>query len=349
MKKFDANGWARPNIRDLVPYSSARDEFTGTNYVFLDANESPFDTGLNRYPDPYQNDLKRSISDLKGCTVDKIFLGNGSDEAIDLLFRCFTEPGEDRVLSITPSYGMYKVCADINGVGFDTILLNEDFSLNPDVLLNEIEQDTKMVFLCSPNNPSGNSLDIDSVRKVLNNFSGLVIVDEAYQDFSESRSFLDLLGEYQNLVVLQTFSKAWGMAGVRLGMAFADPTIIAYLNKVKYPYNINTLSQKTILDALNKKETIEENIRIIREQKEVVNSELRKMPAVQRIYPSDANFILIKVNDPKKVYLELIEKGIVVRERSSIPLCKGCLRITVGTVEENRKMLSALARILLNT
>ena len=349
MKKFDSYRWSRPNIRTLVPYSSARDEFSGDDFVFLDANESPFETGLNRYPDPYQMELKERISRLKACSPDQLFLGNGSDEAIDLLFRCFTVPGKDRVLSISPSYGMYKVCADINDVGFDTVLLKEDFSINPDVILSAVRPETKIIFLCSPNNPSGNALDWDSVIKILESYEGLVVVDEAYQDFSESRSFLELLGDYQNLVVLQTFSKAWGMAGVRLGMAMADPSIISYLRKVKYPYNINTLSQVSVLQALDRKEAIYNNIRIIKEQRGIVVEALRKMPGIKKIYPSDANFVLVRMDSAKEVYKSLLDEGVVVRDRSSMPLCEGCLRITIGTEDDNKKMLSALTKFTLNT
>ncbi len=347
MKKFNADNWSRPNIRDLVPYSSARDEFTGDDYVFLDANESPFETGLNRYPDPYQKELKQRISQLKACSPDQLFLGNGSDEAIDLLFRCFTEPGKDRVLSISPSYGMYKVCADINDVGFDTVLLEEDFSINPDVIFNAVKPETKIIFLCSPNNPSSNALDGDAVIRVLDGFDRLVVIDEAYQDFSESGGFLNLLDEYQNLIVLQTFSKAWGMAGVRLGMAMADPSIISILSKVKYPYNINTLSQKAILQALDRKETVDNNIRIIKEQRALVFETLRKLPGIQKVYPSNANFVLVRMKNAKEMYRSLLDEGVVVRDRSSMPLCEGCLRITIGTAEENGAMLSALANLLI--
>ena len=347
MGKFDADKWARPNIKKLIPYSSARDEFSGEDYIFLDANESPFESGLNRYPDPYQNELKKHIARIKGCSVDQLFVGNGSDEAIDLLYRCFAEPGKESVLSISPSYGMYRVCADINNVAFNTVLLNEDFSLNPDRVLKSITGNTKMIFLCSPNNPSGNKLEEHAVRKVLDNFKGLVVIDEAYQDFSDDLSCLHLLDEYSNLVLLQTFSKAWGMAAARLGMAFAHPSIIRYLLKVKYPYNVNKLSQEALMKALDQKDIVEENIRIIKREREELVSDLKGINGIIKVYPSDANFVLIKVENPRQIYQELIIKGIVVRDRSLVPLCEGCLRITVGTPEENERMLYEL-RVLLD-
>jgi histidinol-phosphate aminotransferase len=348
MIRFDADRWARPNIRKLIPYSSARDEFSGEDYIFLDANESPFESGLNRYPDPYQSEVRKKIAEMKGCDVGQIFLGNGSDEAIDLLYRCFAEPAQDKVLSIAPSYGMYRVCADINNVEFDTVLLNEDFSLNAERLLDQISRQTKIVFLCSPNNPSGNKLEEEAVRKVLDNFRGLVVIDEAYQDFAGGDSFLKMLGEYQNLVILQTFSKAWGMAAARMGMAFADPSIIRYLLKVKYPYNINILSQRAMIKALDQKDKVGQNIRIIKEEREKVISELNKIKGIEKVYPSDANFVLIKVDDPRMIYRELINRGIVIRDRSSVPLCEGCLRITIGTPEENKNMLYELRTLMEN-
>ncbi len=347
MKKFNADKWARRNIRDLNPYSSARDEFSGEDYIFLDANESPFDSGLNRYPDPYQWELKKSIAELKGCSEDQLFLGNGSDEAIDLLIRCFAEPGKDRILSIAPSYGMYKVCADINGVGFDTVLLNSDFSLDTPTLLQSVQPDTKLIFLCSPNNPTGNNLDEGAVRQILENFQGLVVVDEAYQDFSGKPGFLPLLEQFSNLVVLQTFSKAWGLAGVRLGMAMADPSVIAYLNKVKYPYNINQLSQDAVLKAIEKVGLVEKKIGMIVAERNRVAKVLQRMPGILKVLPSDANFILIKVKDAGEVYRGLLDKGIVVRDRSSMPLCDGCISITIGVYEENSLMLRALGDIVI--
>ncbi len=346
MKNFDANKWARPNIRDLIPYSSARDEFSGEDYIFLDANESPFNSGLNRYPDPYQCELKKSIAELKGCSENQLFLGNGSDEAIDLLIRCFAEPGKDRILSIAPSYGMYMVCADINGIGFDPFLLNSDFSLDPPTLLQSVKPETKLVFLCSPNNPTGNNLDEGAVRQILESFQGLVVVDEAYQDFSAKPGFLPLLEQFSNLVVLQTFSKAWGLAGVRLGMAMADPSVIAYLNKVKYPYNINQLSQDAVLKAIGEVDLVEKKIGMIVAERNRIMDVLQKMPGILKVFSSDANFILIRVADAGEVYRGLLDKGIVVRDRSSMPLCDGCIRITIGTANENKLMLEALVELV---
>ncbi len=346
MNKFDAGKWVRPNILSLIPYSSARDEFTGQDYIFLDANESPFNTGLNRYPDPYQLSLKTAIASLKGCTEKQLFLGNGSDEAIDLLIRCFCEPGKDRILSIAPSYGMYKVCADINGVEFDTVLLDPDFSLNTESLLGDVQPNTKLIFLCSPNNPTGNSLDKDSVKQILENFPGLVVIDEAYHDFAGDQGFLRLLDDYSNLVVLQTFSKAWGMAGVRLGMAMANPEIIYYLLKVKYPYNINQLSQDAVIEAIKRQDRVKEQIAIIKAERENVKSVLDKMTGIIEVFPSDANFILIRVPDARAIYRGLLDKGIVVRDRSSMPRCEGCIRITIGIKEENKAMTTALRAII---
>ena len=346
MKKLDVDQWVRPNIRDLKAYSSARDEFSGEDFVFLDANESPFNSDVNRYPDPYQSELKESISAIKNVETGKIFLGNGSDEAIDLLIRCFVEPGDEAVLSISPSYGMYKVCSDINGVEFRTVLLEDDFSLNPDALLGGVRANTKVIFLCSPNNPSGNALDRQSVIRVLEGFKGLVVIDEAYQDFSEKEGFLGMLGDYQNLVVLQTFSKAWGMAGARLGMAFADESIIAYLNKVKYPYNVNSLSQAFVYDAITERNEVEGRISLIVRERKRIEAAFMEIGGIMQVFPSDANFILIKVNNPREVYSKMLDKGIVIRDRSTVPLCEGCLRITIGTPEENDQMLSVLSQLL---
>ena len=342
MKEFNASRWARPAIRDLVPYSSARDEFSGEDYIFLDANESPFPSGLNRYPDPYQGELKKAIAGVKDCRVEQLFLGNGSDEAIDLLMRCFCEPGRERVLSIEPSYGMYRVCAGINGLAFDTVLLNRDFSLDADALLAAATKDTKLIFICSPNNPTGNIMQEEAVIQVLDNFPGIVVIDEAYQDFAPGPGFKSLLANHQNLVILQTFSKAWGLAGARLGMAIADPGIISYLNKVKYPYNINRLSQDSVIKAIQNKDDVISHIELIKEERDFMANALKAMPDVQEVFPSQANFLLVKIENPRRVYKGLIDKGVVVRDRSSMPLCEGCLRITIGTPEENRKMLDGL-------
>ncbi len=339
---FDIIDLIRNNIRELIPYSSARDENSGDGAVLLDANESPYNTPFNRYPDPLQMELKERISDLLSTPSDRIFLGNGSDEAIDLLIRIFCEPSADRVIIIDPSYGMYKVCADINNVRVDFVSLNEDFSLDADRLLAALIQETKMVFLCSPNNPSSNLLDPSEIIKILSEFQGIVVLDEAYIDFSGTDGMLPLLGDYKNLVILRTLSKAWGLAGIRLGMALADPGIIQYLNKVKYPYNVNYLTQLKALEMLhsvnNKEDWIE---KILTERKELENR-LTGIAVVKKIYPSDANFLLVRVEDPVGIYSYLNKQGVIVRNRSHMTHCEGCIRITVGTPDENNRLIALM-------
>lgn len=339
---MDLNSLVRKNIQSLKAYSSARDEFKGEASVYLDANENPLNGPYNRYPDPLQWKLKERVSEIKGVDVNKIFFGNGSDEPIDIVYRVFCEPGHDNVIAIDPSYGMYKVCADINNVEYRQVLLNDDYSLNADLLLKNVDERTKLIFLCSPNNPSANILDKSEVLKIITSFKGIVIIDEAYIDFSIENSWLPDLDTYPNLIVLQTFSKAWGLAAIRLGMAFASPQIIGYFNKVKYPYNINILTQNFVLEELNKTSLKEEWVETLIAQRKWLNDNLEQISFVEKVYPSDANFILVKVKDANKTYSSLVEKGIIVRNRNSISLCRDCLRITVGTESENKILIDSL-------
>lgn len=335
----------RKNIQSLQPYSSARDEFTGEASVFLDANENPYNAPYNRYPDPRQLDLKKRIAYLKNVPSSSIFLGNGSDEPIDLLYRAFCEPGLDNVVSITPTYGMYKVAADINNIAYREVPLEADFGLNAGKVLAAAGRSTKMVFLCSPNNPTGNALDNSHVLEIIRNFEGLVILDEAYIDFCPEKSLLPAIARYPNLVILQTLSKAWGLAGIRLGMAFASPEIIEVLSKIKYPYNINLLTQQKALEMLQSDARKEEWVAVILEQKRFLAEELARLPVITRLHPSDANFILVTTKGAKKIYQALVQKQIIVRDRSKVALCGEALRITVGTAEENKLLLKALKEI----
>ena len=339
----------RPNIAAMKPYSSARNEFTGEASVFLDANENPFGAPLNRYPDPLQQELKRKIAAMTGVGgTDRIFLGNGSDEAIDLIFRIFCEPGQDNVVAIEPSYGMYAVCAEVNHVAYRPVLLNADFSLDADRLLEAADEHTKAIFLCSPNNPTGNLLTLDQVLTVLDAFPCIVVVDEAYIDFADASSLLGRLDQYPHLIILRTFSKAWGHAAIRLGMAFSSPEVIAYFNKVKYPYNVNHLTQQCALDLLADGEAnYVAEVALIKEQRRWLEEQLPHVGCVRKVYPSDANFILVEVDDADRRYLELRDAGIIVRNRSRVALCTGCLRITVGTPEENRRLIARLKEVSL--
>ena len=341
MKEFDVNAWMRPNIRAMQPYSSARDEFHGSASVFLDANENPYNAPYNRYPDPMQWTLKARISEIKGVPVASIFLGNGSDEPIDLLLRAFCEPGKEKMLTTDPTYGMYQVAAEVNNVACVKVPLRDDFSLDLPALLARIDDATKLIYLCSPNNPTGNSLGHDAIREVLRRFRGIVVVDEAYIDFSAGPSFLRELGEWPNLVVLQTLSKAWGCAAIRLGMAFASPEIIGVLNKIKYPYNVNLLTQEKALELLDEDRMRTQLAQILQERTRLCR-DLSAIPLVRRIYPTDANFLLVDVGDADGVYHKLVEEGIIVRNRNRVTLCRGCLRITVGTPEEDDRLLEAL-------
>lgn len=341
---FDLNRLLRPNIRAMQPYSSARDEFHGSASVFLDANENPYNKPYNRYPDPMQWRLKKRISEIKEVPVASIFLGNGSDEPIDLLMRAFCKPGRDEILTIDPTYGMYQVAADVNNVFCRKVALREDFSLDLPALLGQIADATKLIFLCSPNNPTGNSLNPADIREVLRAFAGIVVVDEAYIDFSSNPSFLCELETWPNLVVLQTLSKAWGAAAIRLGMAFASPEIIAVLNKIKYPYNVNLLTQEKALELLDP-ERMKVQLNHILQGRSRLRRELASIPIVRRVYPTDANFFLVDVGDADRVYQDLVGQGIIVRNRNRVTLCRGCLRITVGTEVENMLLIAALKRM----
>lgn len=337
----------RANVRALVPYSCARDEYKGkAASVFLDANENPYNSPYDRYPDPLQMELKAEIARIKeGVEPENIFLGNGSDEAIDLLFRAFCEPRQDNVVAIEPTYGMYSVSAAINDVEYRRVLLDDGFRLNASKLLAATDERTKLVFLCSPNNPNGNSLGHDEMLRVMDEFPGLVVLDEAYIDFSTHESFTKkLLREYPNLIVLQTFSKAWASAGVRLGMAFASEKIIETFNKIKYPYNINRLTQEYALKMLRRAEEVRHWVEILLRERERLMALFAKLPLVLEIYPSDANFFLAKMTDATAIYRYLVGEGIIVRNRSNVAFCKDCLRVTVGTPEEDDLLLKALQK-----
>ncbi len=336
----------RPNVWALKPYSSARDEYSGVEAsVFLDANENPYNTPNNRYPDPLQLKLKSLIAPLKGVKIENIFLGNGSDEAIDLVFRAFCRPGVDNVVAIDPTYGMYQVCAEVNDVEYRKILLDVYYQFKASSLLSAIDENTKAIFVCSPNNPTGNSLCRKEIESLLNRFDGLVIVDEAYIDFSSSESLLKDLDKYPNLIVLQTFSKAWGCAAIRLGMAFASPEIIAIFNKIKYPYNVNRLTQEEAIKVLQHPEQIKEWVYTLLEERTRVMEEFVKLPCCVRVFPTDANFFLAKVYEATQIYNYLVSEGIIVRNRTNVALCNDCLRITIGTKEENEALLDALRKV----
>ncbi|HZH71019.1 MAG TPA: histidinol-phosphate transaminase [Mariniphaga sp.] len=336
----------RKNIKSLQPYSSARDEYSGEALIFLDANENPYNQPYNRYPDPLQKVLKEKIAQLKQVKLESIFLGNGSDEPIDLLIRAFCEPGEDNIITIDPTYGMYQVAAAINNVEVIKSPLNGSYELDSTAILKAATNKSKLIFLCSPNNPSGNSLQTDSMLAVINNFNGIVVVDEAYIDFAADKSLLPLLGKYSNLVILQTFSKAWGMAGIRLGMAFAAPEIISILNKIKYPYNLNILTQQKALELIENRSQTEEWVKQIKAERDVLKNELLKFPFTIHIFPSDANFLLVKMHDARGIYDFLKEKGIIVRDRSKVFLCDDSLRITIGTPDENSQLINTLKELI---
>lgn len=339
---MEINKLVRPNILALKPYSSARSEFKGQADVFLDANENPFETGLNRYPDPLQWAVKERISKIKQVPQEQIFLGNGSDEVIDLLIRIFCEPGQDEILILPPTYGMYKVSADIANVAIKRVSLTPDFQPDPAAILKATGPHTKILFLCSPNNPTGNTFKAERIQAILDKFPGIVAIDEAYIDFSDQASWTHQLAHHPNLVVMQTFSKAWGLAGIRLGMAFANAPIIQLLNKVKPPYNVNQLTQKAALQALEKEDQQAAWVMEILKGRSALKEQLAAFPFVEHIFPSSANFLLVRVQNPNELYQFLIEKGIIVRNRSKVRLCEGCLRITVGQEQENQNLLTAL-------
>lgn len=332
----------RPNIANLVPYSSARDEYTGTEAVFLDANENPFNTPYNRYPDPHQAALKQKIGQLKNVDPAQIFIGNGSDEAIDILFRIFCTPGIDNVVSIDPTYGMYQVSADINHVAVRKVPLTSSFGLDVQALVAACDAQTKMLFICSPNNPTSNSFDPEEIADLAARLDVMVVVDEAYIDFSRRESLKNRVTALPNIIVLQTFSKAWALAGIRLGIAIADPEVTRYMAMVKYPYNINMLTQQFAMKALENEAQVARWVGTILEERELLERKLKRFRFVEHVYLSDANFLLVKVSKPKKIYNFLVEKKIIVRDRSNIELCEGSLRITVGSEEENLALTGAL-------
>lgn len=343
---FDLDKLTRPNIKQLVPYSSARDEFSGEAKVFLDANEnslgSPLTKWYNRYPDPHQRAIKQKLSTIKGIGAEHIFLGNGSDECIDLLFRSFCEPGVDNVIICPPTYGMYEVSANINNIAVKKAPLLENFQLNLAHIETLGDEHTKLIWLCSPNNPTGNALNRTDIEMVLNNFNGIVVIDEAYINFAKQKTFIQELADYPNLVVLQTLSKAWGLAGLRLGMAFASQAIIEVLDKVKPPYNINQATQELVLKALDEVGQVNDMIRLLVDMREAMAEVFLSMPTVEKVYPSDANFLLVKIKEARKIYTFLLEKGIVLRDRSNVALCEDCLRITIGTEQENTLLVDAM-------
>ena len=345
---FNINSLIRENIKSLKPYSSARDEYKDvktTDIIFLDANENPFNNGVNRYPDPQQYKVKEMLSEMKGVNKKNILLGNGSDEVLDLIFRVFCEPNVDNVITLPPTYGMYSVLANINAIENRTVLLTEYFQPKVDQILKKVDVYSKILFLCSPNNPSGNSFTEDTVEELLINFNGLVVIDEAYIDFSEQKSWLEKLAVYPNLIITQTLSKAYGLAGIRLGVCYASEEIIHFLNSIKPPYNVNELTQQKAVERLSKIEEVKNEVIEIIQQRNFVVKELKDVSFIKIIYPTDCNFVMVKVDNANKRYNQLIEKGIVVRNRTTQPLCENCLRFTIGTSTENTKLIKVLKEI----
>lgn len=341
---FNLDNITRENVKGLSPYSSARDEYVsdGSTMVFLDANENPFDNGVNRYPDPQQRSLKAILAKQKGIKEENILLGNGSDEVLDLLFRAFCEPKEDNIITLPPTYGMYKVLSGINMVENREVLLTDAFQPDVSAIKDKIDANTKLLFICSPNNPSGNSFSTKSIEELLNSFNGLVVIDEAYIDFSQEESWTSKLADYPNLIITQTLSKAYGMAGIRLGICIASPEIIAVINKIKPPYNVNQLTQERAIQRVSDKKSVQTEIATILEERKKLINTLQTVSFVSKIYPTDANFILVKVDDATLRYNQLLKKGIVVRNRTTQPLCENTLRFTVGTSEENNIVITAL-------
>ncbi len=339
---IDINTLVRRNILNMKPYASARDEFKGEAEIFLDANENPYHSPYNRYPDPLQWKVKEKLASLKGVNPEQIFLGNGSDEAIDLIIRAFCEPNQDSILITEPTYGMYSVCAEVNAVKVQQVLLTPDYDLDLDAIPDSFDATTKVLFLCSPNNPTGNLLDHKKIKEVLKRFYGLVVIDEAYIDFAKSKSFVLELTHHPNLVVLQTFSKAWGLAGLRLGMCFSSPEIIRILNKIKYPYNVNIRTQELALDAMEHETQKNQWVKEIIEERGKMETALRKLSITKEVFPSDANFLLVRVKEAQETYRKLMDMGIIIRDRSKVALCFNCLRITIGTPEENERLVEAL-------
>ena len=336
-------------MKQMVPYSSARDDYKGKEGVFLDANENPFgsitEEDWNRYPDPYQQELKAKLAEVKGVSPEQIFLGNGSDEPIDLLFRAFCEPQVDEVIINPPTYGMYKVSADINNVRVKEVLLTNQYDLDVQGILSAVNPNSKIIWICSPNNPTGNDVSLDKIEIILKAFQGIVVVDEAYIDFADRPSFINRLNEFPNLMVLQTMSKAWGLASLRLGMAFCSLEIIAILNKIKAPYNLSGLTQRTVLEALSNLNKKDRMVSEILQNRDALKQDLEKLPIVKRVYPSDANFFLVKTENAREVYLKLIEKQVILRDRSKVVLCEDGIRITIGTQEENNKLIEELKNL----
>ena len=344
MKNFDLNKITRENIKSMQPYSSARDEFKEftQKMVFLDANENPFENGVNRYPDPQQRSVKKALSEIKRINENQILLGNGSDEVLDLIFRAFCEPNKDNIITLPPTYGMYSVLANLNAIENREVILNDNFQPNVDAILAQVDENTKIIFLCSPNNPTGNSFSDESIVTLLQNFKGLVLLDEAYIDFSQKESWLIELSDYPNLIISQTLSKAYGMAGIRLGILYASVEIITILNKIKPPYNINVLTQQKALERLENYDLVVKQINDIKIFKLLLINELKKINFIEKVFPTDGNFILIQVDNATERYNQILEKGIVIRNRSSQPLCKNCLRITIGTESENTQLINVL-------
>ena len=343
MNRRSLNDLVRPNIAKLAPYSSARNEYSGHEaHVFLDANENPYNSPYNRYPDPLQLEVKGELSKIKRVPVGNIFLGNGSDEAIDLVYRVFCSPQVDNVVAIEPTYGMYKVCADINDVEYRPVLLDENYQMNADAMLAACDAHTKVIWICSPNNPTGNNMSSQEITTVLERFDGIVVIDEAYSDFSSAPLFRHVVAKYPHLIVLNTMSKAWGCAAIRLGMAFASEEIIALFNKVKYPYNINLLTQRHALEALKNRAEVEKWVKLLLEERPKLMAAFRELPICLTVYPTNANFFLAKMTDAQSIYDYLVERGIIVRNRTRVKLCKDCLRVTIGTKKENAELLAAL-------
>ncbi|MDD7914158.1 histidinol-phosphate transaminase [Polaribacter ponticola] len=345
---FNINNLVRENIKSLKPYSSARDEYkdaTTDEMVFLDANENPFENGVNRYPDPQQNSVKDLLSNIKGVSKENILLGNGSDEVLDLIFRAFCEPNKDNIITLPPTYGMYDVLANINAIENKKVLLTESFQPKVNQILDAVDKNSKILFLCSPNNPSGNSFSVEIVEELLNKFNGLVVIDEAYIDFSEQKSWLDKLADFPNLVITQTLSKAYGLAGIRLGVCYSSKEIISILNRIKPPYNVNELTQQKAIERLSKINEVQSEVTEIINQRQLLIESLKAVSFIENIYPTDCNFVLVKVDDATKRYNQLIEKGIVIRNRTTQPLCENCLRFTVGIELENEKLIKELLSI----
>jgi histidinol-phosphate aminotransferase len=345
--KFDLQNIIRPTIKALKPYSSARDEFQGNSddMVFLDANENPYENGVNRYPDPKQRSVKLLLSELKGVSVEKILLGNGSDEVLDLIFRAFCEPNQDNIITLPPTYGMYSVLANINAIGIKSIQLDNNFQPKVDTILSEVDSNSKLLFLCSPNNPTGNSFQSKSIEKLIKSFNGIVVIDEAYIDFSKEESWVSRLEEFPNVIVTQTLSKAYGMAGIRLGICYASEEIISVLNRIKPPYNVNELTQQRAIEQLKQSALTQKQVSDILVERELLINALSDVYYVSKIYPTDANFILVEVDDATMRYNQLIEKGIVIRNRTTQPGCKNTLRLTVGTTDENKILINTLKAI----